>query len=241
MPRIKKSDILPGHAPIAAAAHDPSLGERLLALYPVLDELDARLKTQVLDSVEAAAAPDGTVLFDEHQPCRGFPFLVAGGVRVTKLAPNGRELPLYRVLPGETCIISSSCLLGHTDYNARGVAEGDTTLVLLPRTVFDALLAAQPFRDFVFRLFSERIGDLMQLVEEVAFHKLDQRLAALLLGKGRFVHMTHQQLADELGSVREIVSRLLKGFAEQMLVTLSREQVEILDPTRLRQLASDGR
>ena len=181
--------------------------------------------------------PAGTVLFDERQPCQGFPFVLAGVIRVLKTAANGRELPLYRVLPGESCIITSSCLLGHADYNARGVAEIDTSLVLMPRRLFDDLLAQPPFRDFVFHLFSERMAELMTLVEEVAFRKLDQRLAGLLLGRGKVVHVTHQQLADELGSVREMVSRLLKGFAEQGLVRLSREQVEILDPGRLRQIA----
>jgi CRP/FNR family transcriptional regulator len=139
---------------------------------------------------------------------------------------------------GENCIITSSCLLGHADYNARGVTEGATTLVLLPRDVFDEMLGEPAFRDFVFALFSERMAELMQLVEEVAFRKLDQRLAALLLGKGRVVRATHQQLADELGSVREMVSRLLKGFAEQGLVRLGREQVEVLDPAGLRKAAS---
>ncbi len=181
-------------------------------------------------------APAGAMIFDEHQPCQGFPFILAGCIRVTKAAANGRELPLYRVLPGESCIITSSCLLGHADYNARGIAEAETTLALLPRALFDELLAQSCFRDFVFRLFSERIADLMQLVTEVAFHKLDQRLANLLLGRGRRVRATHQQLADELGSVREMVSRLLKGFADQGLVSLSREQIEILDPAGLRQI-----
>ena len=100
------------------------------------------------------------------------------------------------------------------------------------------MLGEAAFRDFVFALFSERMAELMQLVEEVAFRKLDQRLAALLLGKGRVVHVTHQQLADELGSVREMVSRLLKGFAEQGLVRLGREQVEVLDAAGLRKMAS---
>ncbi len=109
--------------------------------------------------------------------------------------------------------------------------------MVVPTDDFQALLGEQAFRDFVFQLFSERIADLMQLIEEVAFRKLDQRLAALLLGKGQRLHTTHQQLADELGSVREIVSRLLKGLAEQGLVALSREQVEILDPAGLRRLA----
>jgi CRP/FNR family transcriptional regulator len=210
----------------------------LLDLYPVLDALPASLRAKVQEQAQAVTVPAGTVLFDERQPCQGFPFILDGGIRVLKPAANGRELPLYRVLPGESCIITSSCLLGHTDYNARGVTETDTTLVLLPRAIFDDLLAQPAFRDFVFHLFSERIADLMQLIEEVAFQKLDQRLAGLLLGKGKLLHATHQQLADELGSVREIVSRLLKGFAEQGLVKLGREQVEILDPAGLRRIAS---
>ena len=207
----------------------------LLALYPVLQTLPASLAGQL--SAQALDIPAGTVIFDERQPCQGFPFIVRGGIRVIKLAPNGRELPLYRVLPGETCVITSSCLLGHADYNARGIAESDTTLVLLPRPLFDEAFNQPAFRDFVFQLFSERISELMQLIEEVAFRKLDQRLAGLLLGKGQWLHTTHQQLADELGSVREIVSRLLKGFSEQGLVRLGREQIEILDPAGLRRMA----
>lgn len=210
----------------------------LRSLYPVIDRLPERLARQIDTSVQTLDLPAGTVVFDERQPCRGFPFVLGGAIRVAKRSSGGRELPLYRVLPGESCIITSSCLLGHSDYNARGVAEGETVLALLPRPLFDELIGTPAFRDFVFALFSERMADLMQLVEEVAFRRLDQRLAALLLGKGRVVHATHQQLADELGSVREMVSRLLKGFAEQGLVRLGREQVEVLDPAGLRRLAS---
>lgn len=210
---------------------------RLFELYPALAEVAPEIRAAVLAQAQLLAVPAGTVLFDERQPCQGFPFVLAGAVRVLKSAPNGRELPLYRVLPGETCIITSSCLLGRADYNARGVAEGATELVFLPRPQFDLLLASPPFRNFVFQLFAERIAELMQLVEEVAFRKLDQRLAALLLGKGKTLHTTHQQLADELGSVREMVTRLLKGFAEQGLVALGREQVEILDAAGLRRIA----
>ncbi|MDP1609987.1 MAG: Crp/Fnr family transcriptional regulator [Sulfuritalea sp.] len=212
--------------------------DALPALYPVLAKLPAGVVRRIHDSVQTMTVPSGTVVFDEHQPCRGFPFVLEGAIRVAKLSGGGRELPLYRVLAGESCIITSSCLLGHADYNARGVAEGATTLALLPRPLFDEMLGEPAFRDFVFALFSERLADLMQLVEEVAFRKLDQRLAALLLGKGRVVHATHQQLADELGSVREMVSRLLKGFAEHGLVKLGREQVEVLDAAGLRKMAS---
>lgn len=207
-------------------------------LYPVIGALPVALRERAQSQLQALTVAAGTVLFDEHQSCQGFPFVIDGAIRVTKPAANGRELPLYRVLPGESCIISSSCLLGHVDYNARGIATSDTTLALLPRQLFDELLTQPVFRDFVFHLFSERLADLMQLVEEVAFRKLDQRLASLLLGRGRIVRATHQQLADELGSVREMVSRLLKGFAEQGLVQLSREQIEILDSAGLRRIAA---
>ncbi|MCZ4305111.1 Crp/Fnr family transcriptional regulator [Zoogloeaceae bacterium G21618-S1] len=205
--------------------------------YPVLSELPPAVRDTVMARLHTMQVPAGTVLFDDHQACEGFPFVVRGSIRVIKASASGRELPLYRVAPGETCVISSSCLLGHEDYNARGIAETDTELVLLPKAVFDELLAEPAFRRFVFHLFADRIADLMHLIEEVAFHKLDQRLAALLLGKGRLLHTTHQQLADELGSVREIVSRLLKGFAAQGLVKLSREQIEIVDAVGLRRMA----
>ena len=212
--------------------------EALTALYPVLGKLPAGLLRRICDALQTMEIPSGTAVFDERQPCRGFPFVLAGAIRVAKVSAGGRELPLYRVVAGESCIITSSCLLGHADYNARGVTEGPTTLALLPRELFDEMLGEPVFRDFVFSLFSERMAELMQLVEEVAFRKLDQRLAALLLGKGRVVHATHQQLADELGSVREMVSRLLKGFAGEGLVRLGREQVEVLDAAGLRRVAS---
>lgn len=209
----------------------------LQAQYPVLAELPPGLREEIAAAAQAVTVPSGATLFDERQPCQGFPFVLAGAIRVSKVSASGRELPLYRVMPGETCIITSSCLLGNVPYNARGTTEGETVLVLLPQGLFTDLLAQAPFRNFIFNLFAERMADLMRLVEEVAFRKLDQRLAALLLGKGRVVHATHQQLADELGSVREMVSRLLKGFAEQGLVTLGREQVEIRDAAGLRRIA----
>lgn len=214
--------------------NDQSLNE----LYPVLSALPPELAARVVAEAQIMTVPSGTVVFDERQACQGFPFVIRGDIRVVKPSANGRELPLYRVLPGESCIITSSCLLGHTDYNARGIAQGETTLALMPRHLFDELLAEPAFRDFVFHLFSERMAELMQVIEEVAFRKLDQRLAGLLLGKGKLVHATHQQLADELGSVREMISRLLKSFAEQGLVKVSREQVEILDPAGLRRTAN---
>lgn len=205
--------------------------------YPVLDELPEAAQSRLLSFLNPVTLPARTWIFDEHQPCLGFPFVISGAIRVIKSAPNGRELPLYRVRTGETCFITASCLLGNREYNARGETESDTQILMLPKPVFEEMLVHEPFRRFVFLLFAERVADLMQLVEEVAFLRLDQRLAALLLGHGRELHTTHQQLAQDLGSVREIVSRLLKGFEHRGLVKLGRESIEILDPAGLRQLA----
>ncbi len=214
---------------------------RLVELYPALATMEAARLDALLADALLVRVPAGTVMFDDQQPCQAFPLLLDGSVRVSKVAPNGRELQLYRVVPGEACVLTSSCLLGHSPYSARGVAESDLTMLALTEPLFSRLVAEhEPFRDYVFALFAERIADLMQLVEAVAFQKLDQRLAALLLGKGRVVRTTHQQLADELGSVREIVSRLLKAFAEQGAVVLGREQIEIVNPQALRSVAGDA-
>jgi CRP/FNR family transcriptional regulator len=205
--------------------------------YPVLDTLPMALRTKVLERVRVLNVGAGGLLFDETSPCRDFPLVLEGRVCVSKRAVNGRELTLYRLLPGESCVISSSCLLGGVDYNARGVAEIPSTLGLIPRPVFEELVQQPAFRTFVFQIFSTRIADLMQMIEQVAFLKLDQRLAALLLSKERVLHATHQQLADELGSVREMVSRTLKTFADRRWIVLGRARIEILDADGLRDAA----
>lgn len=218
----------------------PVQRQQLLDLYPVLASLSGERLEALLQSAAVVSIPAGAQLFAEHQPCMGFPLLLDGSIKVVKLSNIGRELMLYRVTPGSSCIISSSCLLGKSDYNARGIAETPLVLIVLPVVEFSRLLLEYPaFRDFVFHLFAERIGDLMQLVDEVAFARLDQRLAKRLLVSDKAVlNITHQQLADDLGSVREIVSRLLKGFAAQGLVSLAREQVRITDRAGLQSLAA---
>jgi CRP/FNR family transcriptional regulator len=211
--------------------HDP----RLLQLYPMLQNFPAALLALVPTRV--MQFPAGTVIFDEHQPCQGFPLLLRGSLRVVKSSANGRELQLYRVISGESCILTSSCLLGHNPYQARGIVEETLEMVMLPANIFHELLEKnEAFRRFVFQLFTERLTDMMELVTAVAFQKLDQRLAALLLNKTSPINITHQAIADELGSAREIVSRLLKGFSDQGWVNLSREKITVIDRHALKNL-----
>lgn len=214
------------------------LRQRLLEHYPMLGKLPAAELDGVLVQAMPLSLPAGAVVFDESQACQGFPLILSGSLRVVKSSPNGRELQLYRVLPGESCILTSSCLLGNSRYQARGVTEQPLEMVLLPAPLFHQLLGKHDaFREYVFHLFSDRLTDLMHLVSAVAFQKLDQRLAALLIAKPSPLHTTHQALADELGSAREMVSRLLKGFAEQGWVKLAREQIEVTDAKALERFA----
>jgi CRP/FNR family transcriptional regulator len=211
---------------------------RLLQHYPALQVLSGEQLTQLLSNTKLISLPAGTTVFDENQTCQGFPMLLSGSIRVIKASPNGRELQLYRVHPGESCILTSSCLLGHSHYSARGIVEHDAELLMLSTSDFNYLIQYHTeFRDYIFHLFAERLTDLMQLVTAVAFQKLDQRLAAILIKKITPILTTHQALADEVGSSREIISRILKGFADQGWVTLGREQIEIVNQNALRQLA----
>ena len=211
----------------------------LLDLYPVLRQLTAAEQDALRQELQPARIPAGTVLFDLDTPCSLFLLLAAGTVRVVKPALSGRELVLYRLEPGDSCILTVSCLLGESRYPARGVAETDVAAYVLTSALFYRLLGeSEPFRAFVFRYFAARISDLMQLVEEVAFGALDQRLANLLVEQGPRLEMTHQQIADELGTVREVVSRRLKLLEQQGLVRLKRGQVEVLDLKRLSRVSA---
>ena len=214
------------------------LREQLLQKFPFFAGLPAARVDALLAQARLVRAPRGTTLFDADQPCRGFPLVLEGSVRVAKRAPTGREILLYRVDPGEGCILSGGCLLGQSDYSASGTAEQDVTLLSLPPALFNELLVQfEPFRRFVFGMYGERLGDVMELVEEVAFRRLDVRLAQLLIRRGPVVQGTQQALADELGSVREIVSRLLRGFEERGWVELGRERISVRDPRALAELA----
>jgi CRP/FNR family transcriptional regulator len=212
---------------------------RLSTLYPVLDGIDAGTLTSVLETeARWAQVPAGALLFEEGAPCQGFPMVLGGSVRVARGSPGGRTLEMYRVTPGELCVVSTSCLLGRHPLTAHGQATEACELLLLSPAGFARWTAFEPFRQFVFGVFADRLAELMALVEAVAFQRLDQRLAAALLGRGSTVFSTHQALADELGTVREIVTRLLKRFELAGWVALGRERIELMDSVSLRALAA---
>ncbi|HWQ38816.1 MAG TPA: Crp/Fnr family transcriptional regulator [Burkholderiales bacterium] len=219
-----------------------TLRQELLARFPVFGSVSREALERVLASGRTRTLRAGSLLFDTGKPCTGFPLLLSGTVRVAKAAPNGREVRLYRVQPGEACIMSTGCLLGEVDYSATGIAESDVVVFVLPPALFTELMAREEaFRKWVFGLFSERLSGMMELVEAVTFQHLDRRLAAFLARRGPLVVASQQQLADELGTVREIVGRLLRSFEDRGLVELGRGQVRVVDAAGLAAIAGEPR
>lgn len=213
--------------------------EQLATLYPALAALPADLREPLLARQALwLSVPAGTTLFEEQSPCQGFPLVLGGEVRVARGSQQGRTLELYRVGPGELCVVSASCLFGQHLLSAHGETTASTRLAVLPPAAFDACCAHEPFRRFVFGVFADRLADLMALAEAVAFQRLDQRLAAALLGHGEVLLTSHQALADELGTVREMVTRLLRRFERSGWLVLGRERIELRDAAALRRLAA---
>ncbi|MFM2065266.1 MAG: hypothetical protein RLZZ584_175 [Pseudomonadota bacterium] len=225
----------------AGAVTTPATGllDQLADYYPAL--LD-HPPPDCVDDLLRLGAPmvvdEATMLFHEGNPCAGFPLLLEGEVRVARGEAQGRAIELYRVVPGEVCLVSASSLLGGAALSAHGVAVRRSRLLLLPAPLFMRWSAHEPFRRWVFSVFAQRMGDLIELAEAVAFQRLDQRLASALLGRGAQLAITHQRLADELGTVREMVTRLLKRFEQAGWVSLGRERITVLDAAALRRLAA---
>ena len=211
----------------------------LLSLYPAVATLPPALREPVMHAqMRRLDVPAGTVLFEEHAPCGGFPFVLAGEVRVARGSAQGRSIELYRVTPGELCVVSTTCLFGQRGLTAFGVASAPTRLAVLSPPGFEAWASHEPFRRFVFGAFADRLADLMELAEAVAFQRLHPRLGAALRGHGHVVPATPQGPADELGTVREIVTRLLRRFERAGWLRLGRERIELVDAAALRRMAA---
>jgi len=207
--------------------------------FPGLAALDAGCRTQ-LESAARAKLPANARIFGPGDPCRNYIFVLAGRVRVQMLAESGREIVLFRISGGETCILTTAGLLAGEAYAAEAIAETDVDAVLLPHPVFRELLArSAAFRNFVFNAFGTRLGEILLLVQEIAFQRIDVRLARHLLDRadGSVVAATHQALAVDLGTAREVVSRQLKEFERRGFVALERGMVRIVSPAALQDLA----
>lgn len=203
-----------------------------LKAFPELQAVSESNWQRAAAQAQTMTVPKGTVLFRDGDVCKGYVFVIDGAVRVQKMDPQGREIVLYRVEDGQTCMLTTSCLIGGEPYPAEGIAETEVTLAMLSAPTFEKAMAdSSAFRRFVLASIGRRIGDLMLLLEDVAFGRMDVRLAKMLLKRSKesdgILECTHQELATELGTAREVVSRLLKDFERKGWVTLSRGKIAI--------------
>lgn len=167
-------------------------------------------------------------LYWEGDTCSHIAFVLEGEIRVFKTGPSGREITLYEIGPGETCILNASCVLSDTRYPADAVTLTEVRMLLLPAGIFRELIDTSPLvRAFVFALLSERLVTVFQLVEEIVFGRLDERLLEYLVEKSEdgFLAATHQTIANDLGTSREVVSRLLKDLERQGRIALRRGKI----------------
>ena len=206
-----------------------------------------RLTRGVLETLVQRSAvvdlPAGSRIYGPGQAPESYLLLLDGSVRVQQASETGREIVLYRVSAGESCALTTACLMGYEDYPAEAIAETDIRAVAIPRATFDELIAQSPeFRRFVFTAFSTRVTNLFRIIEEVAFSRMDIRLAHKLLELSHGAHhvaATQQQLASELGTAREVVSRILSEFQRRGWVTPARGDIALDNRPALEKLAQE--
>jgi len=188
-----------------------------------------------------ASLPAGAHVFRPGQPAEAMLLLLSGSVRVQQVSDSGREIFLYRVQAGESCVLTTACMLADEDYSAEGIAETAVQAVVIPRAGFDELVGRSAiFRSFIFRAYGRRIADLFGLIDAIVFQRMDVRLAQRLLDmeSGGVIVATHQAVAVELGTAREVVSRTLAEFHRRGWVETARGEIRILDRQGLRRMAS---
>jgi CRP/FNR family transcriptional regulator, anaerobic regulatory protein len=207
-------------------------------LFPALAGLDNRTLSGLREGTRRMRLPRGFEPFRVGAPCESYFFILAGSLRVQVLSESGREFVLYRVAPGETCLLTTACLLAGDNYPASAMVEADVEAAVLPAPLFAELLdRSAAFRRFVFQTYGRRLVGLMSLIDEVVFRRLDVRLADFLIAASagdRRITATHYQMAVELGSAREVISRMLKDFERRGWVALGRGYLHVTEPDALR-------
>jgi CRP/FNR family transcriptional regulator len=212
---------------------DPDQLPRISNRLPFLKRAEPSLLKEFQQTVFLARLPAGRDVFIEGDRVDVIALLISGVVRVYKIGETGREITLYRFGLGESCILTANAILNQQSFPAIATVEQAAEAVMVPADSFrEWVRRYDVWRDFVFDLLSQRLAVVMAVVEEVAFRRMDSRLASFLLSRAQLqnpIHITHQEIAAELGSSREVISRILEDFASRGFVRTERSSIEILD------------
>lgn len=223
----------------------PAQWRDAVQILPFLDDEAAPLTRAFVAEATLLRFPSGATVFEEGDLCSAFAILAAGQVRVFTIGETGREITLYRFARGESCILTASCILSEQQFPALATVEEPAEAFVISHLAFQRWIDEyQPWRTYVFQLLARRLSTVMAVIDEVAFHRMDTRVAELLLRRltptGGPITLTHQQIAAELGSSREVITRLLADFAAAGLVQVGRGTIAVLDREGLTRRARVG-
>jgi len=219
---------------------DQNQVKRISHALPILQQADAQLLREFQQSAFLARIPAGHDVFLEGDQVEAIALLISGVVRVYKIGETGREITLYRFGNGQSCILTANAILSQKTFPAIATVEKEAEAVMIPAAIFRAWVVSYDlWREFVFDLLSQRLSSVMAIVDEIAFRRMDARVASLLLTRVQLqnpLRITHQKIAAELGSSREVISRLLEDFSERGLIRSGRGEIEVLDKEGLASL-----
>ena len=217
---------------------NPQQFEHMIQSLPMLGNASPSLLREFQQAASFTRIPEGRDVFSEGDRVDSIALLISGVVRVYKIGETGREITLYRFRSGESCILTANAILSQKNFPAVATVEEKAEAAMIPADTFrDWVRHYDLWRDFVFELLSQRLSSVMEIVEEVAFRRMDARVASLLINRGvRFnpINMTHQEIAAELGSSREVVSRILEDFVVQGMISATRGMITILSAESLK-------
>ncbi|MGC2424233.1 MAG: Crp/Fnr family transcriptional regulator [Nitrospirota bacterium] len=205
--------------------------QEFLEVFPDFQKMPERVAEEILKAGRRMTVPPGHYVYSEGDFCQAFIFLISGEVRVFKMAESGREITLYELGAGDTCIINASCILSGIPTPAFAVTLNECDALLLPAPEFRRLTGEhEELREYIFKVLGQNLSNVMALVEEVAFKHMDERLIEYLEDKSESGRLsaTHQKIAADLGTSREVISRLLKDLERKGRVSLSRNLIKLL-------------
>lgn len=207
--------------------------------FPIWDQLTAVQKNQLLGSLDSRSIKKGTILHNGSNDCTGLLLVKTGQLRAYILSDEGREITIYRLFDLDVCLFSASCMMRSVQFDITVEAEKDTELWVIPAKTYQAVMAeSAPLANYTNEIMASRFSDVMWLIEQILWKSMDKRIAAFLLEESAVensnrLQITHEAIANHLGTHREVVTRMLRYFQNEGMVKLSRGVVEILDPQKL--------
>ena len=207
--------------------------DQLMEYFPLLTDSSSDFQNDFFANATLVTIPQGHAIASEGSACGQLALVLSGKVRVYKLADSGREITLYRINSGDSCVLTASCIMSDAPFPAIAESESDVVAVVVPSAkAREWMTRSEAWCSFIFGLISRRLAEVITVLEEVTFLHMDQRIAAYLIalaGHGVSHHITHHQIASDLGTSREVVSRILKDFESKGYVAGSRGHLEIKD------------